>query len=128
MPATARVERDGVDIGALLRDGRRDRREHAALVLDLDPDAHREHGLDVLFPLDIDPLFRVLAVLDHVRTILGVHHNPASRGQKTENRIARYWTAATRIGHHHTLGAVDGKRRTFVARRPALEDTQKTAL
>ena len=69
----------------------------------------------------------MLAVLDHVRTVFGVHHDPASRGQEAENRIARYRPAATRIGHHHTLGAVDGKRRTFVARRPALEDTQKPA-
>ncbi len=122
------VERDGVDIGALLGDGRRDRREHAALVLDLDPDAHREHGLDVLLPLDIDPLFRVLAKLDHVRTILGVHHDPAPRGQETENRIARYRPAAARIGHHHALGAADGERRRLVARRPALEQSEETML
>lgn len=99
-----------VDVAVHFADRRRHPGEYAPPVDDIELDLHRKITVDVLLPLHLDPLFRVLAVVDDVLTHVAVNDDTATGAEKAHDGVARQGPAAAAESDHGAFGTLDEKR------------------
>ena len=87
--AIAVVEVDGVDVGILLEIAAATEASTPRWFLTSTRRLTGNPPLDLVGPLHVNPLLRMLAELGDILAILGVHHDAAAGRKEAENRVAR---------------------------------------
>ena len=98
---------DAVDVGFGLCDRRRNLRQHARMVFDLDQQRTVEIARDLAIPADGDPALRRLAVFGDVGAIHAMHHDAAAGGVVTHDVVARNRQTTVGEGDHAAFVASD---------------------
>src|SRR5579885_3546700 len=118
------------DVGALIGNRAGDGGERPALVGDDESDLAGEVPVDVIRPVHVDPLFRLVAEFGDVLAGLAVYDDAAPGGDVPQDGVAWNGQAALGKAHHHPLRALDDERHGGVVRgrrcagglRPGLRD------
>src|SRR5581483_9869690 len=104
------------DVGALIGNRAGDGGERPALVGDDESDLAGEVPVDVIRPVHVDPLFRLVAEFGDVLAGLAVDDDAAPGGDVPQDGVAWNGQAALGKAHHRPLRALDDERHGGVVR------------